>query len=231
MALTSAAQVQSDFDDIARLAASGASGIDRYDAFLLSQIPEAAVRVLDVGCGLGRLTWAIAGRGRHVVGVDLSPVMIDRARAGGASGLVSFEVGNFLELDFGREPFDCIVSAAALHHMDHDAALARMTGLLAPGGRLIVNDLRSNGGPWDLTKGGIALAHTMVHRFARTGRVRSPKALRDLWARHGASDTYLSLRQVREMTGRLLPGAHVIDHWQWRYTIVWDKPGRRTGTA
>lgn len=36
--------------------------------------------VLDVGCGLGRLTRAIAGRAREVVGIDISSEMLDRAR-------------------------------------------------------------------------------------------------------------------------------------------------------
>jgi SAM-dependent methyltransferase len=78
--MTSTEQVRSDFDEIARLAESGASGRDRYDALLLSLIPATATHVLDVGCGLGRLTWAIATSGRYVVGVDLSPAMVDRAR-------------------------------------------------------------------------------------------------------------------------------------------------------
>jgi ubiquinone/menaquinone biosynthesis C-methylase UbiE len=225
-------QVRSDFDEIARLAEPGASGRDRYDAFLLSLIPATATRVLDVGCGLGRLTWAIAASGRSVVGVDLSPAMIDRARAAGALDQVSFRVGNFLELDFSSQSFDCVVSAAALHHMDHDAALARMVRLLSPGGRLIVHDLRSNAGLWDSARGCAALAHTVLHRLKRTGRLRPSKPVRDLWARHGASESYVSLGQVRNMVGRLLPGAQIVNHWLWRYTIVWDKPslGRLTDT-
>lgn len=222
--MASTEQVRSDFDEIARLAESGASGRDRYDAFLLSLIPAAAAHVLDVGCGLGRLTWAIASSGRYVVGVDLSPVMVDRARGAGALDQASFRVGDFLELDFSGQSFDCIVSAAALHHMDHDAALARMVGLLSPGGRLIVHDLRSNAGLWDSARGCVALAHTAFHRLRRTGRLRPSKPVRDVWMRHGASESYVSLGQVRSMVRRLLPGAQVVNHWLWRYTIVWDKP-------
>jgi 2-polyprenyl-3-methyl-5-hydroxy-6-metoxy-1,4-benzoquinol methylase len=222
--MTSTEQVRSDFDEIAQLAESGASGRDRYDAFLLSLIPAEAARVLDVGCGLGRLTWAIATGGRSVVGVDLSPAMVDRARGAGALDRASFRVGNFLELDFGSQSFDCIVSAAALHHMDHDAALARMVSLLSPGGRLIVHDLRSNAGLLDAARGCVALAHTLFHRLRRTGRLRPSKPVRDVWARHGASESYVSLGQVRNIVGRLLPEARIVNHWLWRYTIVWDKP-------
>jgi ubiquinone/menaquinone biosynthesis C-methylase UbiE len=224
MTTTRTEQIQSDFDEIAQLAESGGSGRDRYDAFLLSLIPTTAGRVLDVGCGLGRLTWAIAASGRHVVGVDLSPAMVDRARRAGTLDQASFRVGNFLELDFSAQSFDCIVSAAALHHMDHAAALARMAGLLSPGGRLIVHDLRSSAGLWDSARGCVALAHTVFHRLRRTGRLRPSKRVREVWARHGTSESYVSLGQVRNMACRLLPGVEVIDHWLWRYTIIWNKP-------
>lgn len=222
--MTSTDQVRSDFDEIAHLAESGASGRDRYDAFLLSRIPAAAVRILDVGCGLGRVTWALAIGGRQVVAVDLSPAMIDRARLAGTSDRVSFRVGDFLQLDFANLSFDCIVSVAALHHMDHDAALVRMTGLLSPGGRLIIHDLRCNTGLRDSVQGCVALADTAFYRFIRTGRPRPPKPVRDAWARHGASESYLSLQEVQRLAKRLLPGADVVNHWLWRYTIVWDKP-------
>ena len=221
--MTGTAQVQADFDEIARLAEPGASSVEYYDPLLLSLVPVTARAVLDVGCGLGRLTWAMATGARHVVGVDLSPVMIDRARRAGASNSVTFRVGDFASMDFGGQTFDCVVSASALHHMDSEAALRRMIGLLLPGGRLIVHDLRATSGLWDLAKGAVPLAGAMAGRFSRTGRFRSPKRLRELWARHGASDSYLTLAQVHALAGRFLPGARVIEHWMWRYTIVWDK--------
>ena len=122
----SVAEVRADFDEIAQLAAAGASGMDRFDQFLLSLVPERAVRVLDVGCGLGRLTWAIAESGREVVGVDLSARMLERASAVGRSLMVSFQHGDFLTCHFDTRRFDCIISAAALHHMDQETAVARM---------------------------------------------------------------------------------------------------------
>ena len=217
-------RIRSDFDEIAHLAESGASGRDRYDAFLLSLVPATAARVLDVGCGLGRVTWALATGRREVEAVDLSPAMIDRARLAGTSDRVSFRTGDFLDLDFANLPFDCILSVAALHHMDQHAALMRMVGLLSPGGRLIIHDLRRSTGWRDSAQGCVALADTVFHRFMRTGRLRPRRALREVWARHGAAESYLSRPEVQQLASRLLPGADVINHWLWRYTIVWDKP-------
>jgi malonyl-CoA O-methyltransferase len=46
-------------------------------------VPVDAVSVLDVGCGLGRLTAKLAIHNREVTGVDLSPEMIARAQKEG----------------------------------------------------------------------------------------------------------------------------------------------------
>ena len=112
--------IRTDFDEIARLSDGRSSGTDRYDTFLRSLVPTVAADVLDVGCGLGRLTSALATDNRDVVGLDLSPEMIERARLNvRAAGRVSFVVGDFLALDFGSRQFDCVVCAAALHLFDH----------------------------------------------------------------------------------------------------------------
>jgi ubiquinone/menaquinone biosynthesis C-methylase UbiE len=221
--MSSTRQIQADFDEIACLADTGESGSDRYDGFLLSLVPADAAAVLDIGCGLGRLTWAIADGNREVVGVDLSPAMIERARTAGRSHRVSFHQGDFLQMDFGGRSFDCIVSAAALHHMTHDAAISRMVALLRPGGRLIVQDLRRDTSIADGLRAYSALVQSALGRFVRSGRPRPPRRVREVWARHGARETYLSFAEARALADRLLPGSSVVNHWLWRYTIVWDK--------
>ena len=218
------ATIRRDFDEIARLSDAYGGGMDRYDAFVASWVPARASRVLDIGCGLGRLATRLAGPGREVIGVDLSPQMIARARsAGGEMHGLSFLCADFLEFDFGANAFDCVVSSAALHHMDADAAIARMAGLLRHGGRLIIHDLRADAGPLDWALAVCALAHRASERLVRTGHLRSPRPLREAWARHGANETYLTIRDARALAARLLPAAAVFNHWLWRYTIVWDK--------
>ena len=51
-----------------------------YHRLLLSQVPDGAQRVLDVGCGAGTLARKLAESVPQVDGVDLSPEMIDAAR-------------------------------------------------------------------------------------------------------------------------------------------------------
>ncbi len=217
-------KIQRDFDEIARLADGRETRTDRYDSFLAAQVPVGALDVLEVGCGLGKLTTALATAGRRVTGIDLSPEMIARARERSpAAPGISFLCGDFLRHDFGSQRFDCIVSAATLHHLPEEIAVLRMAGLLRPGGRLVIHDLRTSSGAFDQMKSFTALAQMAAWRFMRTGRLRRPREVRDAYDRHRAGETYLTLQQAQALADRLLPGARVFHHWLWRYTIVWDK--------
>ena len=124
-------RVRSDFDEIARLSDLHDEETGRYDSFLLSLVPQSATTVLDVGCGPGRLTAKVAASHREVVGIDLSTQMIARAGERAHRDL-SFICDDFLTHDFGSEKFDCLLTAAALHHVPIDGAFPRLLELLAP---------------------------------------------------------------------------------------------------
>ena len=97
-------------------------------------------RVLDIGCGQGKVTAEIAARvprGR-VVGVDPSRDMIDFATAHFDAGNLRFEVGDARALTFDAE-FDCVVSFNAIHWVpDQDAALQSIRRALLPTGRALL---------------------------------------------------------------------------------------------
>jgi len=101
-------------------------------------------RVLDVGCGDGKVTAEIAQavpRG-SVVGIDASAEMIGFAKKTFPTRKfpkLGFRVMDARKIRFGRR-FDLIFSNAALHWVDdHQAILCGMASLLKPGGRLIVS--------------------------------------------------------------------------------------------
>jgi trans-aconitate methyltransferase len=97
--------------------------------------PKPGERILDLGCGPGQLTHAIAERGAVVVGLDSSPAMVGQARQ------------NFPELDFilddaaamnFDEPFDAVFSNAALHWMlDAEGVGRAIARVLRRGGRFV----------------------------------------------------------------------------------------------
>jgi SAM-dependent methyltransferase len=84
--------------------------------------------VLDAGCGTGRVAIELARRGIEVVGVDLDPDMIDRAR--GKAPAVRFEVGDLATFDLGRR-FDVVVMAGNVLLFCRPADQAAIVGRLA----------------------------------------------------------------------------------------------------
>jgi SAM-dependent methyltransferase len=218
-------QIRRDFDELANLVDDGASGADLYDNFLLSLVPPHTRDVLDVGCGMGRLTARIARTGARVTGIDLSPAMIERAVSMNGADNIRYVCGDVLAADLPLAVFDCVISAATFHHMPPEIALNRMTQLLRPGGRLIIHDIMIPASITDYVKLFIGLSHEAVRRFLRTGWPLSPRAVRKAWRRHSAAETYLTRAQADAFAQQSLPGANVYFHWLGRYTIVWHRLG------
>jgi trans-aconitate 2-methyltransferase len=120
-----------------------ADPMTRWGAAVLDRLPlRGDERVLDAGCGSGRVTELLVERLPRgaVVALDGSPAMIEQAR----SRLARF--GNRVEYvvaDLGRplpvaEPVDAILSTATFHWVpDHDAMFRSLAAVLRPGGRLV----------------------------------------------------------------------------------------------
>lgn len=99
--------------------------------------PAPGERILDLGCGTGRLTEEIAtaAPGIFAVGVDRSETML--AVNGGAPASYRRVRGDGTALPF-VETFDAVFTNAALHWIgDHDAAFRSIHRVLAPGGRFV----------------------------------------------------------------------------------------------
>jgi ubiquinone/menaquinone biosynthesis C-methylase UbiE len=100
--------------------------------------------VLDVACGPGILACAFAQVARHVTGIDLTPAMLDRARALQVErGLknVTWKQGDVLPLPYGDGAFTLVVSRFAFHHLlEPGAVLKEMRRVCAPRGTVMVID-------------------------------------------------------------------------------------------
>jgi SAM-dependent methyltransferase len=108
---------------------------------LVRLIHAEAIRspVLDSGCGTGEHTLLLAERGLEVLGVDLSPIAIDRAREKAARRGVraEFAVGDVLELDRLDRRFATVIDSAVFHVFDDgDRAryVASLASVIEPGG-------------------------------------------------------------------------------------------------
>jgi trans-aconitate 2-methyltransferase len=107
--------------------AMGRDVIDRLDL-------RGDERVLDAGCGTGRVTEILAQQvpGGTVVGVDGSEAMVQRTRARGFEAFTADLADLVVD-----EPFDAVLSTATFHWIpDHERLFARLHAALRPGGRL-----------------------------------------------------------------------------------------------
>jgi SAM-dependent methyltransferase len=102
-------------------------------------IPTAG-HALEIGCGTGTNAVWLAARGLDVLGVDVSPRAVERARArAGATAGANFAVLDFLVDDPPGGPFDLVFDRGCFHVFDEPEArarfAARVAGLLVIGGR------------------------------------------------------------------------------------------------
>ena len=105
---------------------------------------EAHHKVLDVACGPGIVACAAAKQAGHVTGLDLTPAMIEQARARQAREALAncdWQVGNATALPFADGTFDRVITRYSFHHMPAPGrALKEMTRVTKPGGRVVVID-------------------------------------------------------------------------------------------
>jgi len=109
-----------------------------FDLMELVEIRE-GMRVVDLGCGTGRLTRRLHEHlnARATVGVDRSANMLSEQRTGDLPQGLSFEIGTIESFPGSYGTFDLVFSNAALHWVpDHASLLARLAGALEPSGQL-----------------------------------------------------------------------------------------------
>jgi SAM-dependent methyltransferase len=128
-----------DFDAVAvdydRLRPVDEKWWELFDA-LASEGDLVGRRVLDLGCGTGNLAGALAERGGKVWALDPSPEMLERARTNFPG--VRFKEGSAETLPFKDGWFERVVVRLALHLFDRPRALAEISRVLAPGGRVAI---------------------------------------------------------------------------------------------
>jgi SAM-dependent methyltransferase len=100
----------------------------------------AGSRCLDVACGTGNYTTALAEAGLQLVGVDVSRQMLTAARE--KSGAVRWVTGDVANLPFPNGAFEVAVCTLALHHFSQPERsfreIARVLSIGPSGGRLVV---------------------------------------------------------------------------------------------
>ena len=209
---------------------------EHFHGWILRHLPARRRAAVDVGCGTGVLAGKLAPHFARVIGIDADASMAAAASARLAQDprvticRCGFE-------DFasaaGDGEADLITMVAVLHHLCLDEALARIPGLLAPGGRLLVVGLaRVNSLP-DLAVDLISAAANPV-----IGLIKHPRPARPADGPAAGQpvmpvrDPATTLTEITAAARAYLPGATVRRRLFFRYTLRWDKPpvtGAATG--
>ena len=136
-------------------------------------------RFLDVACGGGRLVLEAAPRVSRAAGLDISPRMLERARARVAANRdvdgsrLDFRVGSAQRLPFADGEFSVVACTAALHHFPEPAeAVAEIARVLAPGGRALLADLCTDAPPMRAVDALLRRFETGHVGFQHSGRLQ-----------------------------------------------------------
>src|SRR5690606_25947132 len=148
--------VQAQFDSQAQAylqSAVHAGGPDllRAGELISQSIPAASGRFLDVGCGAGHLSFAVAGALASVVAVDPSPNMLATVqRAANEKGLANIQTvqAGAESMPFDDDQFCVVASRYSAHHwLKLPEALKEMHRVVKPGGYLLMIDVEGDENP------------------------------------------------------------------------------------
>lgn len=152
---------------VGKIRATVRAGRDRMRDTLLAWLPQdlSGARLLDAGCGTGALSVEAALRGAEVVGVDISPSLVDIAQVRGAEvapgAKLTFLAGDMLDPSLGT--FDYVVAMDSLIHYD----CGDVVGSLAQLGARTRQGMLFTFAPWTPLLG---LAHNVGRFFPRSDR-------------------------------------------------------------
>jgi SAM-dependent methyltransferase len=156
-------------------------------------VPSGNERAIDSGTGAGTLALALAPLVREVVGVDIVPELLERARKDAPEN-VTFVEGDATNLPFEIGSFDLACTRRTLHHIAHpEPAIAELARVTVPGGHVFVDDQIAPVDP---------LAAFELDRFERARDPSHTRTLPDVDFRHLFEANGLVLIRARFQTHR-----------------------------
>lgn len=136
---------------------------------------------------------------------------------------IDFVTGDVMTYHLPDNQFDCIATLTTLHHLPIEIILIKIRKSLKPGGVFICLDLYRRSNLSDLLFDSVAYPVNLFLTLIKTGKLKPSREVRKAYAEHGKTDTYFTLPQIKQICADILPGAQVVRHLFWRYSIIWKK--------
>ncbi len=146
-------------------------------------------RVLDIGCGAGFLSNALARDGFDTTGLDASAASLAVARKHDDTKAVRYDSGNALVLPYPSDSFDAVCAMDFLEHVeDPSAVIAESSRVLRPGGTFFFHTFNRNWLAWLVVIKGVEWVVSNTPRNLHVLRLFvKPKELRAICAASGLS--------------------------------------------
>lgn len=175
------------------------------DAFLAG-LPKPPLRVVDVGCGEGRLTRDLKALGYEVIGIDASPTLLTAARDADPDG--EYHLADAAAVPLPSASAELVVAFMSPQDIDDlDGAVSEMARLLVLGGRLrmaIVHPMNS---------AGRFASHDADAVFEIRGSYFDERRSADTFERDGLTMTFASVHRPIERVARgILEAGLLIDY-------------------
>jgi ubiquinone/menaquinone biosynthesis C-methylase UbiE len=212
------------FNEIALLPERRWSNNTHYTKSVLKEINPLIGGVgVDAGCGIGDGARKLSGIYKKVVGYDISPSMIEKAKelSEDFEG-ITYINESFLDADIEEASCGCVLCVSMLHHMDMEAFFKKAKRVLKKGGRLLVVDLYKMATIGDALTAIAASFLKKPYLFFR-GALKVTFIERQTWGRHGALEEYKTITEVKQTAESILGEVKVKRKLFYRYTLTWIK--------
>ena len=103
---------------------------------MLSSHLKPGMTVLELGCGAGYFTQELARSGADIVAIDVSPELLEIARANCSAPNVRYQIQNAHALSYAEAVFDSVVGSSVLHHLEIEEGLREIYRVLKPMGTI-----------------------------------------------------------------------------------------------
>ena len=196
----------------------------QYQKYLLSKINTTQGVALDIGCGTGEFTKKLSSLFSKVIGIDVSPKMIDEAKKRNNPSNVDFinvDVETYLKTT--EEKYDLIISIATFHHLEYASVLNHIYDKLQSNGMLVILDLYKIDTLYEYFLSFIAKILNPFAYLIHRGTLSATREEKKLWRPHLQYDKYTTLKEIRQIGNSVLGNVEIKRHLFWRYSLIYRK--------